>query len=81
VLLENCSNSFRRLFHVLIVKKHVLAVSLMGVILQMMSNSRQSSLVINAHLPIDQAGRRYCSHCREFEMMTVIYQQLMSSSS
>jgi hypothetical protein len=28
----------------------------MAVTLQMMSNSRRSSLVINAHLPIDQAG-------------------------
>jgi hypothetical protein len=28
-----------------------------------MSNSCRSSLVINAHLPIDQAGGRYCSDC------------------
>jgi hypothetical protein len=32
----------------------------MTVTLQMMSNSRRSSLVINVHLPIDQAGRSYC---------------------
>jgi hypothetical protein len=39
----------------------VLAVSLMAVTLQMMSNSHRSSLVINAHLPMDQAGGRHCS--------------------
>ncbi len=32
----------------------------MTVFLQMMSNSRRSSLVINVHLPIDQAGGSYC---------------------
>jgi hypothetical protein len=47
------------------------------VTLQMTSNSRRSSLVINAHLPIYQAGGRYCSDGREFEM-TVIWQQLTS---
>ncbi len=38
----------------------------------MMSNSRRSSPVINAHLPVDQAGGRYCFDRREFEIMTVI---------
>jgi hypothetical protein len=56
-------------------KKHVLADSLMVVSLQMMSNNRRPSLVINAHLPIDQAGGRYCSNCGEFEIMAVIWQQ------
>jgi hypothetical protein len=32
----------------------------MTVTLRMMSNSRRSSPVINAHLPIDQAGGSYC---------------------
>jgi hypothetical protein len=49
----------------------------MAVTLQMMSNSRRSSPVINAPLPIDQEGRRYCSNRREFEIMAVIWQQLM----
>jgi hypothetical protein len=31
----------------------------------MMSNSRRSSSVINDHLPIDQAGRGYCSDRRK----------------
>jgi hypothetical protein len=53
-------------------KKHALAVSLIAVTLQMMSNSRRSSPVINAHLPVDQAGGRYCFDRREFEIMTVI---------
>jgi hypothetical protein len=39
-------------FYVLILKKHVLTVH-MTVTLRMMSNSRKSSPVINAHLPID----------------------------
>jgi hypothetical protein len=42
-----------------------LTVSHMTVTLQMMSNSRRSSPVINAHLPIDQAGGSYCSDHRK----------------
>ncbi len=38
-----------------------MTVSHMTVGLQMMSNSCRSSPVINAHLPIDQAGGSYCS--------------------
>ncbi len=45
-------------------KKHVLTVSPMTVTLRMMSNSHRSSLVINAHLPIDQGGG-YCSDHRK----------------
>ncbi len=48
-------------FYVLILKKHVLTVSHLTVTLRMMSNSRRSSPVINAHLPIDQADGSYCS--------------------
>jgi hypothetical protein len=52
-------------FYVLIKKKHVLTVSHMTVTLRMMSNSRRSSPVIDAHLPIDQAGGSYCSDRRK----------------
>ncbi len=69
-------NSFRRLFHVSILKTHVMAVFLMAVTLLMMINSRRSSSVINAHLMIDQAGGSYCSDHREYEIMAVIWQQL-----
>jgi hypothetical protein len=61
-------------FYVLILKKHVLTVSLMAVTLRMMSNSRGSSPVINAHLPIDQAGGSNCSDRRKFEKMAAIIQ-------
>jgi hypothetical protein len=53
-------NAFRRYIQVLIGNKHALAVSHLTVILRMISNSRRSSPVINAHLPIDQAGGSYC---------------------
>jgi hypothetical protein len=33
----------------------------------MMSNSRRSPPVINAHLPITEAGRSYFSDCRKLE--------------
>jgi hypothetical protein len=59
-------------FSVLIIKKHVLTVSHMTVTLRMMSKSRRSSPVINAHLPIDQAGGSYCSDCRKFSKMAAI---------
>jgi hypothetical protein len=52
---------FSTSFYGLILKKHNLTVSHMAVTLRMMSNSRRSSLVINAHLPIDHAGGSYCS--------------------
>ncbi len=64
-------------FHVLILKKHAVAVSHLTVTLQMMSNScrslckwwvtrRRSALVIFAHIPIDQACGRYCYDRRKF---------------
>ncbi len=46
-------------------KKHVLTVSHMTVTLRMMRNSCRSSPVINAHLPIDQAGGSYCSRSQK----------------
>jgi hypothetical protein len=42
------------------------------VTLQMMSNSRRSSPVINARLPIDQAGGSYCSDRRKFGKLASI---------
>jgi hypothetical protein len=48
-------------------KKHVLTVFHMTVTLRIMSNSRRFCLVINAHLPIDQAGGSYCSNCGKLE--------------
>jgi hypothetical protein len=60
---------FSKSFYHLILKKHVLTVSHMTVTLRMMSNNRRSSPVINAHLPIDKAGRNYCSDRRKFEIM------------
>ncbi len=33
-----------------------------------MSDSHRSPLVIKAHLPIDQAGRRYRSDCKKFRI-------------
>jgi hypothetical protein len=33
-------------------------------------------LVVNAHLPILQAGRRYCSACKKFEKIAAIIQQV-----
>jgi hypothetical protein len=47
---------FKTLFDVFISKKHILVVSLVAVTLPMLSNSRRSSPVMNAHLPIDKAG-------------------------
>jgi hypothetical protein len=55
-------------------KKHVLTVSHMEVTLLMMSNSCRSTKVINAHLPIDQAGGSYGSDSRMFERMAAIIQ-------
>jgi hypothetical protein len=46
----------------------------MTVTLQMMSNNRRSSPVINAHLLIDQAGGSYSSDRRKFEKMATIIQ-------
>ncbi len=57
-----CQSTCLTLFNVFLCfnsEKHVLEVYHMTVILQMMSNIRRSSLVINVHLPIDQAGRSY----------------------
>jgi hypothetical protein len=50
----------------------------MTITLRMMSNSRKSSLVINAHLPIDQLGGSYCSDHRKFEKMAAIIQYVIS---
>jgi hypothetical protein len=44
----------------------------------MMSNSRKSAPVIIAHLPIDQAGRKYFYNRREFEKVAEIIQQVTS---
>jgi hypothetical protein len=65
---------FSTSFYVLIIKKYVLTVSHMTVTLQMMSNIRRSSPVINAHLPIDQAGGSYCSDHRKLNKMATIIQ-------
>jgi hypothetical protein len=48
--------------------------SQMKVTLRMMSNSRRSSLVINAHLPIVQAGGSYCFDNSKLEKMVAIIQ-------
>jgi hypothetical protein len=48
-----------------------------------MSNSHRSALVIKAHLPIDQAGRRYRSDCKKFRRknrMAAVEEQLTSPS-
>jgi hypothetical protein len=63
--------SFQRLFHVLILKKQVLAVSLMAITRQMMT-APQIITSDQCSLPIGQAGGRYCSNRRKFEIMTVI---------
>jgi hypothetical protein len=55
-LTQYICNAFRRYIHVIIENKHALAVSHLTVTLRMISNSRRPSPVINAHLPIDQAG-------------------------
>jgi hypothetical protein len=49
---------FQQIFSSINTKKHDLTVSHLTVNLQMMSDSRRSSLVISTHLPIDQAGGR-----------------------
>jgi hypothetical protein len=41
-----------------------------------MRNSRRSAPVIVAHLPIDQAGGRYCYDRRKFEKVAEIIQQV-----
>jgi hypothetical protein len=64
-LLEYICNAFRHYVHVIIGNKHALAVSHLTVTLQIISNSRRSSPVINAYLPIDQAGGSYCSDHRK----------------
>jgi hypothetical protein len=84
VLPEHILTVFNVFFYVLIIKKHVLTVSHMTVTLQIMSNSRRSSLMINAQLPTDQAGGNYCSDRRKFKKMAAIIRKvtsLLSSSS
>ncbi len=58
---EYICNAFRHYIHVIIGNKHALVVSYLTVTLWMISNNCRSSPVINAHLPIDQAGGSYCS--------------------
>jgi hypothetical protein len=41
-----------------------------------MSKSRRSAPMIIAHLPIDQAGGRYCYDHRKFEKVAEIIQQV-----
>jgi hypothetical protein len=65
----------------LILKKHAVAVSHLTVTLQVMSNSRRSAPKIIAHLPIDQAGGRYCYDRRKFEKVAEIIQQVTSRLS
>ncbi len=50
-----------------ILKKHVLTVSHGTVTLRMMSNSLRSSLVINAHLPIDKQAEVTVLIVKKFE--------------
>jgi hypothetical protein len=72
-----CRSTFLTLLNVYLCfnsKKHVLTVSHMTVTQRMMSNSRRSSPLINAHLPIDQAGGNYCSDRRKFKKMVTIIQ-------
>jgi hypothetical protein len=75
-----CQSTFLKLFlmSLFIKKKHILVVSLVAVTLPLLSNSQRSSPVMNAHLPEDKAGGRYC---RKFEIMTAIWQQLTLRSS
>jgi hypothetical protein len=56
----------------------------MTVTLQLMSDSRKSSLVINDHLLINQAGGSHSSDSRKIEKMAAIIQEVpsrLSSSS
>jgi hypothetical protein len=73
MLPEHIFSSFQRLL-CFTSKKRVLTVSHLTITLRMMSNSRRFSPVINAHLPIDQAGGSYCSDCKNFEKMAAIIQ-------
>jgi hypothetical protein len=44
----------------------------------MMSNNPRSALVINDHLPIEEASGEYSSHRRKVKEMAAIIQQVMS---
>jgi hypothetical protein len=44
----------------------------------MMSNNRRSALVINDHLPIEEASVEYSSDRRKLKKIVAIIQQVMS---
>ncbi len=58
---EHIRRYFRVSFHDLLLKNQATAVSLSAVTLHMMSNNRRLALVINDHLPIEEASGGYSS--------------------
>jgi hypothetical protein len=58
-----------------------LTVSHLTVTLRIISDSHRSAPVINYHLLIDQAGGRYASDSKKFQIIAVIWQQMMLLST
>jgi hypothetical protein len=67
-------------FHDLLFKNQAAAVSHQAVTLQMMSNNRRSTMVINDHLPIEETSGEYSSDRNRLKKMAAIILQVTSRS-
>jgi hypothetical protein len=66
--------------HIYVSKSNVFAVDHLTDALRILSDSRRSTLVINAHCPIDHAGGKYCSICIRVEAVDTTCTTLMDEN-